>query len=304
MRYAAGVGDLLVNIVDGAQMNESNVASGWRMQAGLLIVICMMLAGCALTVSHSRALLPVEGFVPLASDSRIQVEPGYEAYGERVAKALPQAMAQVEAAHYLAFASTPRVYVCGTDACFKRYVLTPKLSAAVVPDNRLFLSPNLDGKESRRLSALLTHELAHLHLGQRIGHYNSSLPVWFHEGWASLTANGGGAEFVTDAQTEEAIRAGRRVNLNLRDAPGKRHRAASSNLSVYEFYRQSMLLVGWLKTLDEARFRQLALAVQDNADFEIAFWDIYGQAPASKLAGYYEGVLGDNLPVQAAPAQP
>jgi hypothetical protein len=285
-------------------MNESNIASGWQVQTGLLIAVCMMLAGCALSVSHSRALLPVEGFVPLASDPRIQVEPGYEAFGERVAEALPQAMAQVEAAHYLAFASSPRVYVCGTDACFKRYVLTPKLSAAVVPDNRLFLSPNLDGKERSRLPALLTHELAHLHLGQRIGHYNSSLPVWFHEGWASLTANGGGAEFVTDAQTQAAIRAGRWVNLSLRDAPGKRHRAASSNLSVFEFYRQSMLLVGWLKTQDETRFRQLALAVQDNADFEIAFWDIYGQAPASKLAGYYEGVLGDNLPVQAAPAQP
>ena len=282
-------------------MNESNVASGWRLQAGLLVGVCMMLAGCALSVSNPRALLPVEGFVPLASDPRIQVEPGYEAYGERVAEVLPQAMAQVEAAHYLSFARTPRVHVCGTDACFKRYVLTPKLSAAVVPDNRVFLSPNLDGKESSRLPALLTHELAHLHLGQRIGHYNSSLPVWFHEGWASLTAKGGGAEYVTDAQTEAAIRAGRRVNLTLRDTPGKRHRAASSNLNVFEFYRQSMLLVGWLKTQDEARFRRLVLAVQDNADFEIAFWDTYGQAPASLLAGYYEGVLGDNLPVQAAP---
>jgi hypothetical protein len=27
-------------------------------------------------------------------------------------------------------------------------VLTPKLSAAVIPDNRLILSPNLDGREN------------------------------------------------------------------------------------------------------------------------------------------------------------
>ena len=266
-----------------------------------LVALCTMLAACALTVSHPRALLPLEGFVPLASDPRIQVEPGYADYGERVAEVLPQAMAQVEAAHYLPFARAPRVYVCGTDACFKRYVLTPKLSAAVVPDNRLILSPNLFGRESQRLPALLTHELAHLHLGQRIGHYHSTLPVWFHEGWASLTANGGGAEYASDEQALAAIRGGRLVNLSLRDAPGKRHRAASSNLNVFEFYRQSMLLVGWLKTQDETRFRQLALALQNNADFEIAFWDVYGQAPASKLAGYYEGVMGDNLPVQAAP---
>jgi hypothetical protein len=285
-------------------MNRPNFTTRWPLQTVLLAAVCMLLAGCALTVSDSRALLPVESFIPLASDPRIQFEPGYEAYGERVAQVLPQAIAKVEAAHYLPFASPPRVYVCGTDACFKRYVMTPKLSAAVVPDNRLFLSPNLDGRESQRLSALLTHELAHLHLGQRIGHYQSSLPVWFHEGWASLTANGGGAEYVTDEQARAAIRAGRLVNLTLRDAPDKRHRAASSSLDIFQFYRQSMLLVGWLKAQDEARFRQLALAVQDNTDFEIAFWDIYGQEPATKLAGFYDGVLSDNQPIQAAPEKP
>lgn len=285
-------------------MMGSNFISRWPLQGLLLMAVSMLIAGCGLTASHPRALLPLENFVPLASDPRVRVEPGFEAYGARVAEALPQAITTVEAAHYLPFASTPRVYVCGSDACFKRYVLTPKLSAAVVPDNRLILSPNLAGKESQRLTALLTHELAHLHLGQRIGHYHSTLPVWFHEGWASLTANGGGAEYATDEQALAAVRAGQLVNLNLRDTPDKRHRAASSRLDIFVFYRQAMLLVGWLKAQDEARFRQLALALQNNTDFEIAFWDIYGQAPAMKLAGFYEDVLGDNQPIQAAPAKP
>jgi hypothetical protein len=274
------------------------------MKNWLLAAVLAALQGCALTVSDPRALLPIDSFASLASDPRVWVEPGYEAFGARVAEALPSAIAKVEAAHYLPFARPPRVYVCGSEACFKRYVLTPKLSAAVVPDNRLILSPNLDGKESHRLPALLAHELAHLHLGQRIGHYHSTLPVWFHEGWASLTADGGGAEYATDTRVFEAIRTGRRVNLGARDTPDKRHRAAASNLSIFEFYRQSMLLVGWLKVQDEARFRQLALAVQDNTDFEIAFWNIYGQAPAMRLAGFYDGVLSDNGTTQAAPADP
>jgi len=272
-------------------------------------VLVATLQGCALTVSDPRALQPIDGFVPLPSDARVQVEPGYEAYGERVAAALPAAIATVEAAHYLPFLHPPRVYVCGSEDCFNRYVYTPRLSAAVIPDNRLILSPNLDGRESSRLPGLLTHELAHLHLGQRIGHYNSTLPVWFHEGWASLTANGAGAEYATDAQAYAAIRAGRRVNLAVRDTPDRRHRARASHLGIHEFYRESMLLVGWLKAQDEARFRQLVLAVQANTDFEIAFWDIYGQSPATRLAGFYEGVpsepgLNDNGPIQAAPAQP
>ena len=56
----------------------------------------MLLAGCAMTVSHPRALLLVESFVPLVSDPRIQVGPGCEAYGERVTQVLPQAMPQVD----------------------------------------------------------------------------------------------------------------------------------------------------------------------------------------------------------------
>jgi hypothetical protein len=274
------------------------------MKLWFLAVLLVTLQGCALTVSHPRALTPIDSFAPLAGDPRVWVEPGFEAYGARVAAALPDAIARVEAAHYLPFFRPPRVYVCGTDTCFKRYVLTPKLSAAVVPDNRLILSPNLDGKESHRLPALLTHELAHLHLGQRIGHYHSTLPVWFHEGWAALTADGGGADYATDARVFEAIQAGKRVNLTARDTHDRRHRAAASRLNIFEFYRQSMLLVGWLRAQDEARFKALVLAVQDNADFEIAFWNLYGQAPATRLAGFFDGVLSDNQAVQAAPANP
>lgn len=279
------------------------------MKAWLLLAPAL-LAGCALTVSEPRALKPIEGFAPLAEDARVWVEPGYEAFGARVAAALPAAIARVEAAHYRPFLRAPRVYVCGSEACFRRWVLTPKLSAAVVPDNRLILSPNLDGKEKQRLPALLTHELAHLHLGQRIGHYHCTLPVWFHEGWATLVAEGGGAEFASEARALAAIRAGQRVNLTLRDTPDRRHRAAASNLNIFDFYRQSMLLVGWLKAQDEARFRELALAVQDNVDFEIAFWNVYGQAPATQLAGFFDGVLSeatvsnDNQPIQAAPEYP
>jgi len=259
-----------------------------------------LLSGCA---ALTKTPVP-EGFVPFAGDARVWVEPGHEAYGARVAAALPAAIAQVEAAHYLPFVRPPRVYVCGSAACFARWVKTPKVSAAVVPDNRLILSPRLEDPERDRLPALLAHELAHLHLGQRIGHYHSTVPVWFHEAWASLTAGGGGAEYASDVQVFEAIRAGRRVDLIVRDTPDKRHRAPASRLDVHGFYRQSMLLVGWLRTQDPVRFRQLVLAIQDNADFEIAFWQAYGQSPASRLAGFFGGVLGDNGDTQAAPAAP
>jgi hypothetical protein len=253
------------------------------MRLFVLLFLGWILSGCAMTASDPRALLPFEGFVPLAEDDRVQVEPGCEDYGNKVAALLPGAMARVERAHGRPFRFAPRVYVCGTDECFKRYVVTPRLSAAVVPDNRLILSPNLNGRESDRLEPLLVHELAHLHLGQEIGHYDSSIPIWFHEGWASLTADGGGAEFATDEQAYRAASEGRTIDLAARDTPDLRHKAGAFNMNIYEFYRQAMLLVAKLKRMDKARFAAFTQAIQDNQDFQIAFWDIYGAGPETIL---------------------
>ncbi len=262
----------------------------------------LALSGCALTVSHPRALHAMQGFAPLPEDGRVWVEPGAEDYGRRVSRMLDAAIARVEAAHYLRFAQAPRIHVCGSEACFRRHVFTPRLSAAVIPDNRLILSPNLDGRESWRLENLLVHELAHVHLGQRVGHYHYNIPVWFHEGWAVLTADGGGAEFASDEQAIEAARTGKRISLAARDVPDKRHRAGAFGLDIHVFYRQSMLMVAHLRQMDPAAFRKLALALQDNQDFEIAFWNIYGAGPERILADALSPQSGDNR--AAAPAQP
>jgi hypothetical protein len=106
----------------------------------------------------------------------------------------------------------------------------------VIVGDRLVLSPKLDGAETPRLESLLPHELSHLHLGQRVGHYHTSVPVWFHEGWAALIA-GGGAEYVSDAQVADAIRADHRIDPAQRDTPDLRHRADAYGLTIYEFYR-------------------------------------------------------------------
>ncbi len=249
-----------------------------------VLVMQFTVSGCALMVSDSRALQPMQGFTALEEDPRVLVEEGAEEYGQRVSLLLDDAIAKVEAAHYLAFVEKPKVYVCGTEACFNRYVYTPKLSGAVIPDNRLVLSPNLFGRESWRLKNLLVHELDHLHLGQRVGHYHYSIPVWFHEGWASLTADGGGAEFATDEQAISAAVNGKCIDLTQMDLPEYRHKASSFGLDIHVFYRQSMLLVKALKERDPELFTKLALAIQDDEDFNIAFRDIYGSAPDKVLA--------------------
>jgi hypothetical protein len=269
-----------------------------------VVLAPILLPGCAMMVSDPRALQPMQDFAPLPEDARVWVEQGAEDYGRRVSDGLDAAIAKVEAAHYLPFAKVPKIYVCGTETCFRRYVFTPGLSAAVIPDNRLILSPNLNGKESWRLEGLLVHELAHLHLGQRVGHYHYSIPIWFHEGWASMTADGAGAEFATDAQAVEAARGGSNIDVATRDVPDYRHRAGAFGLGIHVFYRQALLLVERLKQRDPERFREFVVALQDNQDFEIAFWNIYGTGPEMILAGALQTLPQSMDNGAAAPAQP
>lgn len=152
---------------------------------------------------------------------------------------------------------------------------TPGLTAAVVAENRLVLSPRLHGQEAHRLSGILTHELSHLHLGQRLGHYTPWIPVWFHEGLATLAAGGAGAEAVSDRAAHDAWQSGRRMDFNRRDTPGRRYRADEFGLTIPEYYRQSWRAVELLQAHDPAAFRRWLASLQKDGDFHISFADAY-----------------------------
>lgn len=247
-----------------------------RTEAGGLLALALsgwLLAGCA-TVDRRADPLAL-GFVPFPGDARIWLEPGAESFAERVGAYLDQAVLRVERLHGLAFRAPPRVYVCASQGCFDRWVKTPGASAAVVADNRLVLSPRLYHREAHRLPGILSHELSHLHLGQRLGHYTPWIPVWFHEGLATLAAGGGGADAIGDAAACAAWGGGRRVDFGRRDAPGQRHRAEAFGLNMHEFYWQSWRMLERLQAFDPPAFRRWLTMLQEGADFHIAFADVY-----------------------------
>ncbi|MES1998775.1 MAG: hypothetical protein V4446_05635 [Pseudomonadota bacterium] len=256
----------------------------------LACLAAWMLSGCMGGANVKARAQILNQFVVLEQDSRIRYESGAQVYAERVAALLPAAVAQVEAAHYRPFVGAVRLYVCGTEACFKSLVYTPNLTAAVVPDNRLILSPRLFLGEQNRLYPILVHELSHLHLGLQIGHYDHSVPIWFHEGLATLAATGGGAEYASDDDAIAAIKAGYQIMPAVRDSVIKRHRAEDWGLSIHVFYRQALRMVSYLRQLDEDKFRQFLLELQDNVDFDIAFDNAYTSSVARTLQGYYDSI--------------
>jgi len=230
----------------------------------------LLLAACA-----APSQLLTDSFQPLASDPRVRFEAGAEHAAAKVARLLPTAITLVETAHGRGFLGPVLVHVCGSEDCFKRHVQTPNVSAATVPDNVVVLAPQLFGREGHRLAGILTHELSHLHLGQQIGHYTSTVPAWFHEGLAAYAALGGGADYATDEQAIAALRLGKAFAPERRDTAEMRHTAAHWELEVFLFYRQALLFVNFLRQESDLRFHEFLSAVQDNQDFDLAFGNAY-----------------------------
>lgn len=197
-------------------------------------------------------------------------------------------MLRVESLHGLAFHSPPKVHVCATLTCFTRWVKTPGLTAAVVAENRLVLSPRLYGQEAHRLSGILTHELSYLHLSQRLGHYTIWLPVWFHEGLATRAAGGAGVEAVSDRAAHDAWQSGRRVDFNRRDTPGRRYWSDDFGLTIPEFYRQSWRAVELLQAHEPAAFRRWLVSLPEDGDFRISFADAYNSDLSTLASALFE----------------
>lgn len=238
--------------------------------AGALLALAFLASGCAL-----QPFQPTVRFESLEADTRVQFEPGAMDQAQRVAALLPQAVVRVEAAHYLPFAGPVTVHVCGTDACFDAHVTRRNVSAATVPDNRVFLAPRLFTTETHRLPLILAHELSHLHLGQRIGHYSPAVPVWFHEGLAAYASDGGGADYASEDEARAALAAGHAFAPDVLDSAERRHGAEAWNLSPHLFYRQAMMFLQHLKAAGEERFRDFLLRVQAREDFAAAFATTY-----------------------------
>jgi hypothetical protein len=263
-------------------------ASARPLLRSLSIAWVLALGGCA-PLAHRDAIEGLSQFRPLPQSSQVRYAPGARAFAERVAALLPEATAQVEATHYRAFDEPPVVYVCGEAACFHRYVDARwNFTAAVVYDNRLLLGPRLFEREPQRLLPILLHELSHLHMGQLRGHYSVSIPVWFHEGLASFTAHGGGADLATDAQAWTAAGSERHFLPDEQHLPWQGRRMADSwRLPVSVFYRQALIFVRSLHARDPDAFRRFVTSLQQGADFDAAFAEAYQANPARAAAALF-----------------
>jgi hypothetical protein len=254
----------------------------------LPLALLSILNGCA-GLGYRDAMPQLAGFARLADSPQVRFSPGAESYAQRVAAILASAIAKVEAGHYRPFDSPPEIYICESDACFHRFVASSyNFTAAVVYNNRLVLAARLFDREPQRLEPILVHELSHLHLGQRRGHYTTAIPIWFHEGLAALVADGGGADLSSDTDAWEAADSGNHFLPDEQHLPWVRKRAENWGISIHVFYRQAFIYLRDLRSRNGAAFAQLLDRLYDGEAFDAAFAASMHTNPARSGLAFFQ----------------
>ncbi len=229
----------------------------------------------------------------------MRYEPGAEALAAEVAKALPLALRTVEERQYQPFLDTPTVYVCATIASYASYGPDAQ-SGGHVLNHRLFISPK-PANTAERVPRVLTHELSHLHIEQRVGsvRWMRAYPPWFQEGLAAFVSDGGGAEGVSADDARRALAAGRAFVPETTSGLLQRKTAHSYGLDSHLFYREGELFLATLHDRDAAKFRQFLLAVEAGRALEDSSEAAFSETLATAWARLVTDAKSD---VRVAPA--
>src|SRR6266545_7860632 len=201
---------------------------------GLLLFLA---SGCALTRAGIASFRSTSHFVKLDSDSRVLYEPGAEENARLIGSYLAKSIATVEREQFMPFAEEVQVYVCASQESYESFTGQEGTRAALT--SMLFLSGSLkDNPEN--IPLLLTRELSHLHIQQRLGkfHVIADMPPWFLEGLSVLISGGGGAEKVSEAEAARSILAGKRFIPGTSGGLFPRKYGDAFGLEPHMFYRQ------------------------------------------------------------------
>ncbi|WP_426318226.1 hypothetical protein [Pseudoduganella sp. R-43] len=273
-----------------------------RWIAGLLIAVSLPVAAAFTPVGQmafygARAWLSSKDhFTQCTPDPRIWCEPGAEAFGAAIAPLLPAAIGHDERAFGMAYVAPVRVNVYASDESFSRYGAVAPRAAGVVVLGDVHLAPKMQAWATERREAIVTHELAHLHLVQRIGMSGiGKLPNWFWEGLPTYLSGGGGAGNVTREEAVQAFVHGRHMVPEDEGSLFAPKQAPSYGLAHAMYYRQASVLVAWMDERDPAAFKRLLAAVGRGDAFAGAVSGAYGRPLAALWAEFQRAMRAEIL---------
>jgi hypothetical protein len=174
----------------------------------------------------------------------------------------------------LKFTEPVCLYLCHSIDSFCAHTGSKKPGPRASMLKKLFISPRLKGTPD--WESIIYHELVHLVLRQHMSLYNyQAIPVWFHEGLATLTSNGGGSGDVTDSVAVQTIIDGKHFDPVEKENFLQLRSFERNDVSIWTQYRQSMLFVRFIKGKDSARFQNLINELVSGVSFAKAIRHVY-----------------------------
>lgn len=214
---------------------------------------------------------PASDFVQCTADPRIWCEPGAEQVARVIAPLMAAAVGVVEREHYGSFPQPVRVQIYGSRKSFARHSAVQAIAYGATGFGAVHLSPRLMANPPAVRAAILAHELSHLHLQQQAGIMAvARLPNWFMEGLPTAVSNGGAAESVSREQAVFALVHGRHFEAEAEGSLLFPKRADEFKLSWPMYYRQSSMMVGYMKQRDVAAFERLIRDVAAGKAFGVS----------------------------------
>jgi hypothetical protein len=246
--------------------------SPWKMLLRISIILIIAFFAASPLIRHAvtATLLPKSGFSATA-DARVMAQAGMDDVVTRVIKELPLAVQRMQATQGATLDKAFKVYVFASEAAYSNQGACPPGSRACAFRGHLALSPKL-ATELDTLLPMLTHELSHVLLQQRMGMWNAArIPPWFAEGLAVMVSDGGGAEGVGQEEVQASFKAGQHFMPDMAIWPLTQKNATHFNLPHRLFYRQSAQFVRYLQQSRTAEFDALMLRLHSGMDFKTAF---------------------------------
>jgi hypothetical protein len=261
-----------------------------RIFTAAAVILAILVALLALVVAPEIGEFAVrwwnspERLAASPENPQVHFEQGGTGYARAVAAVLPAAVAQVEAIHGRRFASPAAVGAYVSAKTFRAATgFGDPGPVAGTFFSQVMLSPVLFAAQRERLPLILTHELSHAHLQGWLSLLAyDRLPNWFHEGLGVMVSGGGGAESVSEAEAQKAIRGGDRIVIESEtgENPGitfeKPPEIPDTLPRIRMAYRQAGLFMTYLHERDAAGFTRMMAVVLDGGPLAEAMMAGYG----------------------------
>ncbi|MBL4794473.1 MAG: hypothetical protein JKY24_02965 [Pseudomonadales bacterium] len=243
-----------------------------------IFLLGYLLASCSVFEPLAGESPVRENFIALDIDDRILYKKGAKTNALLIAESLEKHIQKVESVHGEFFSKKVVVHICDTTACFNKYTGGNEGVSAAVGKNGLFLSPLAFRNDRQNL--FLAHELSHLHLFQHISLFKTLfVPQWFHDGIATYASNGGGADFVPEAEAKTYIANNKYIIPIVKGGlmgnrwPINYERSTDFTFQQHMNYRQSAMFCEYLANGN--MHQKLLREIENGEKFSSAFIGVY-----------------------------